>query len=253
MAREFDHRTNRLLTLLSDDDYERLRPHLSRVCLDYRKMLCKANTPIEDVYFPIDGVASLVITMRKGSAAEVGTIGSEGMVGVPVMLGDEFGPADVYVQVPGTALKLSTRIFREEFEHSATLQDVAFRYVHAFFNQVAQSAACAHLHKIEQRCGRWLLMTRDRMPGDEFLLTHEFLGMMLGVRRASVTTVMQDLQEAGLIRYRRGTVTILDRDALRKRACECYEVSKLEFDRLLGDSAADPRTDRHHRRVSEIG
>jgi CRP-like cAMP-binding protein len=159
----------------------------------------------------------------------------------------------VYVQVPGTALELSTRIFRGELERSATLQSVAGRYVHAFFNQVAQSAACAHLHKIDQRCARWLLMTRDRMPSDEFLLTHEFLGMMLGVRRASVTTVMRDLQEAGVIRYRRGTVKILDYNALRKRACECYEISKLEFDRLLGDSTADPRADRHHRRISEIG
>jgi hypothetical protein len=127
------------------------------------------------------------------------------------------------------------------------------RYAHAFFNQVAQSAACAHLHKVEQRCCRWLLMTRDRMPSDEFLLTHEFLGMMLGVRRTTVTDVMGSLQKAGLIRYRRGHVTILDPEALRHRACECYDISKREFDRLLGDTALAPRTDKKHRLVGEVG
>jgi hypothetical protein len=127
------------------------------------------------------------------------------------------------------------------------------RYAHAFFNQVAQSAACAHLHRVEQRCCRWLLMTRDRMPSDDFLLTHEFLGMMLGVRRTTVTDVMGSLQKAGFIRYRRGHVTILDQDALRHRTCECYDISKLEFDRLLGDTAIAPRTDKKHRLVSEVG
>jgi hypothetical protein len=127
------------------------------------------------------------------------------------------------------------------------------RYAHAFFNQVAQSAACAHLHRVEQRCCRWLLMTRDRMPSGDFLLTHEFLGMMLGVRRTSVTDVMGSLQKAGLIRYRRGHVTILDHGALERRACECYAISKLEFDRLLGDTAVTPRIDRRHRLVSEVG
>ena len=127
------------------------------------------------------------------------------------------------------------------------------RYVHAFFNQVAQSAACAHLHLVEQRCCRWLLMTRDRMPSGDFLLTQEFLGMMLGVRRTTVSDVMGSLQKAGLIRYRRGHVTILDPEALRRRACECYEVSKREFDRLLGDTAIAPRTDKKRRSISEVG
>ena len=127
------------------------------------------------------------------------------------------------------------------------------RYSHAFFNQVAQSAACAHLHHVEQRCCRWLLMTRDRMPSDDFLLTHEFLGMMLGVRRTTVTDVMGDLQKEGLIRYRRGHVSILDGEALRQRACECYDISRLEFDRLLGDTSLSPRTDKKHRLVSQVG
>jgi CRP-like cAMP-binding protein len=246
-------RTNRLLSLLSDHDYERLRPHLSHVVFEYRKSLYEASHPIDHVYFPIDGVASLVITTSDGSSAEVGTIGSEGFVGLPVCLGDRDAPSSVYVQVPGTALQIDARIFRDELAFNPTLNLIMLRYSHAFFNQVAQSAACAHLHRVEQRCCRWLLMTRDRMPSDDFLLTHEFLGMMLGVRRTTVTDVMGSLQKAGLIRYRRGHVSILDEAALRRRACECYEISKLEFDRLLGDTPIAPRTDRKRRLISEVG
>ena len=248
-----DRRTNRLLSLLSDDDYERLRPHLSQIVFDYRKSLYEASRRIEHVYFPIDGVASLVITTADGSSAEVGTIGSEGMVGLPICLGDNDAPSSVYVQVPGTALAMDARLFRGELERNPALNLIMLRYAHAFFNQVAQSAACAHLHRVEQRCCRWLLMTRDRMPSGDFLLTHEFLGMMLGVRRTTVTDVMGSLQKAGLIRYRRGHVTILNQEALHRRTCECYDVSKLEFDRLLGDTATAPRTDKKHRLIGEVG
>jgi CRP-like cAMP-binding protein len=241
-----DRRTNRLLSLLSDDDYERLRPYLSEVVLEYRKSLYEASRPIEHVYFPVDGVASLVITMTDGASAEVGTIGSEGMVGLPVCLGDREAPSSVYVQVPGTALRMDGRVFRGELEQRPALNLIILRYAHAFFNHVAQSAACTHLHRVEQRCCRWLLTTRDRMPSDDFLLTHEFLGMMLGVRRTTVTDAMGALQKAGVVRYRRGHVTILDHEALRQRACECYEISKLEFDRLLGDTVVAPRTDKEH-------
>jgi CRP-like cAMP-binding protein len=248
-----DLRTNRLLSLLSDHDYERLRSHLSHVEFEYRKSLYEASRPIERVYFPVDGVASLVITTSEGASVEVGTIGSEGLVGLPVCLGDREAPSSVYVQVPGTALQIDARIFRAELERSPTLNLIMLRYAHAFFNQVAQSAVCAHLHRVERRCCRWLLMTRDRMPSSDFLLTQEFLGMMLGVRRTTVTDVMGSLQKAGLIRYRRGHVTILEHDALRQRACECYEISKLEFDRLLGDTAVAPRSDKKHRLISQVG
>jgi len=248
-----DQRTNRLLSLLSDDDYERLRPHLSPVVFDYKKSLYEASRPIEHIYFPIDGVASLVISTADGSGAEVGTIGSEGMVGFPVCLGDRDAPSSVYVQVPGTALTMEASSFRGELQRSPTMNLIMLRYTHAFFNQVAQSAACAHLHRVEQRCCRWLLMTRDRMPSGDFLLTHEFLGMMLGVRRTTVTDVMGALQRAGLVRYRRGHVTILDHEALQQRACECYAIWKLEFDRLLGDTAVVPRTDKTHRLISQVG
>jgi CRP-like cAMP-binding protein len=149
-------------------------------------------------------------------------------------LGDRHAPTTAYVQVPGSGLRLSADVLRKELELNGRTRTVMLHYAHAFFNQVAQSAACAHFHSIEQRCCRWLLMTHDRAHSDQFLLTQEFLGMMLGVRRSSVTEVAAKLKHRNLIDYRRGRVTILDRPGLEKQACECYSVSKREFDRLLG-------------------
>jgi len=231
---------NRLLSLLRQEDRERLHRHLEHTVLEYKRLLYDSNQRIEFVYFIMSGVGSLVHTMTNGQAAEVGTIGNEGFVGLPILLGDERGPTSVYVQVPGAGLRMKAEIFREELERSGPLRGIMLRYAHAFFNQVAQSAACAHFHSLEQRCCRWLLMTHDRMPSDHFLLTQEFLAMMLGVRRAGVTVAASALQRVGLIRYDRGRVAILDRQGLEERACECYAVSKDEFDRLLNDSR--PRT-----------
>ena len=226
---------NRLLGLLPPRDYKRLRPHLRRIPLEYRQSLYRANKPIEFVYFIETGVGSLVNTMRNGQAAEVGTIGNEGVVGLPVVLGDDRAPTSVYIQVPGAGLRIKTTLFKKELARSASMRVVMLRYGHAFFNQVAQSAACNHFHTLQQRCCRWLLMTHDRMQSDEFLLTQEFLAMMLGVQRTGVTAAAGALQRAGFIRYKRGNVTIIDRRALIQRSCECYGVSKKEFDRLLGE------------------
>jgi len=153
------------------------------------------------------------------------------------VLGDDGAPTSVYIQVPGAGLRMKATLFKKELARSASMRAVMLRYAHAFFNQVAQSAACNHFHALEQRCCRWLLMTHDRMQSDEFLLTQEFLAMMLGVQRTGVTAAAGGLQRAGLIRYKRGNVTILDRRSLLRRSCECYGVSKREFDRLLGDRA----------------
>lgn len=191
------------------------------------------STPVETVYFIETGVGSLVNTMSNGQAAEVGTIGNEGLVGLPIVLGDKQAPTSVYVQVPGVGLSMPAARFKAELAASATMRAVMLRYVHALFNQVAQSAACNHFHNIEQRCCRWLLMTHDRMESEEFLLTQEFLAMMLGVQRTGVTRAAGALQRAGLIEYTRGIVTILDRRGLKNLSCECYSVSKKEFDRLL--------------------
>jgi CRP-like cAMP-binding protein len=225
---------NRLLRLLPSSDYERLRRHLQRIPLEYRQSLYRARNPIKFVYFIETGVGSLVNTMANGDAAEVGTIGNEGVVGLPILFGDDRAPTSVYVQVPGEGLRMKATVFQAEMARSASMRAVMLRYAHAFFNQVAQSAACNHFHSIERRACRWLLMTRDRMDSDEFLLTQEFLAMMLGVHRTGVTAAAGALQRAGLIRYVRGNVSILDRRGLLDRSCECYGVSKREFDRLLG-------------------
>lgn len=234
-----DQASNRLLIHLPQEDQERLRRFLEPVVLEYKLPLYNADERIEFVYFIESGVGSLVCTMESGQAAEVGTVGNEGLSGLPVLLGDDRAPSSMYVQVPGRGLRLRARIFREQLEQSQTMRAVMLHYTHVFFNQVVQTAACAHFHSLEQRCCRWLLMTRDRMPSDTFLLTHEFLAMMLGVRRAGVSIAAGALQRGGLIRYHRGRVTILDRQGLEDRACECYAVSKAEFDRLLG--SAGPR------------
>lgn len=196
--------------------------------------LYEAYKIISHVYFPVTGVASLVNTMIDGSAAEVGTIGNEGMVGLPVILGDTMAPTSVYIQVPGEGLRLSSKFFTEAIESSAPMRRVMLLYVHMFFNQVAQSAACTHFHSLQQRCCRWLLMTHDRVQSENFLLTQEFLAMMLGVQRGSVTVAATELKKLNLIDYRRGHVTILDRVGLEQRSCECYAVTKNEHDRLLG-------------------
>ena len=228
---------NRLLGLLRPTDYERLRPHLQRTPLEYRQSLYRAHKPIGFVYFIESGVGSLVNTMANAEAAEVGTIGNEGMVGLPFVLSDDMAPTSVYIQVPGAGLRMKATLFQKELARSPSMRTVMLRYAHAFFNQVAQSAACNQFHSLEQRCCRWLLMTHDRMQSDEFLLTQEFLAMMLGVQRTGVSAAAGALQRAGLIRYKRGNVTIIDRRGLKRRSCECYRVSKMEFDRLLGDRA----------------
>jgi len=225
---------NRLLSLLSPKDYARLSPHLRRIRLEYRQSLYRAHEAIRFVYFIETGVGSLVNTMANGQAAEVGTIGNEGMVGLPILLADNKAPTSVYVQVPGTGLRMKASLFMKELQLSDSMRIVMQRYAHAFFNQVAQSAACNQFHTIEQRCSRWMLMTHDRMQSDDFLLTQEFLAMMLGVQRTGVSVAAGALQHAGLIRYKRGNVTIVDRRGLERRSCECYGVSKREFDRLLG-------------------
>jgi len=230
---EADPPLNRLLALLSARDYAALQPHLERLPLGYKQSLYHAEERLEFVYFIETGVGSLVNTMANGQAAEVGTIGNEGIVGLPLVLGDDQAPTAVYVQVPGAGLRMEASHFKRELAHSPTMQIVMLRYVHALFNQVAQSAACNHFHSLEQRCCRWLLMTRDRMDSDRFLLTQEFLAMMPGVQRPGVSIAAGSLQRAGLITYNRGHVTILDGAGLKKRSCACYGVSKREFDQLL--------------------
>lgn len=225
---------NRLLASLKREDFARLKPHLKAVVLKYKQSLHEADEPIRFVYFLEAGVASNVNVMKNGGAAEIGVVGNEGLVGLPVVIGDAQSPTAMYMQVAGHGLRVKAETLWNQVEHSASLRLSLLRYVHAYLNLVGQTAACAHFHDLQQRCARWLLMTHDRMHGDHFTLTQEFLAMMLGVRRAGVTGAAGALQREGLIRYARGSVKILDYQGLRKRSCECYDVSRLEFDRLLG-------------------
>jgi CRP-like cAMP-binding protein len=235
-------RRNRLLEKLPPGEFDLLRRHLQEVELKYRMPLYEANEPIHYVYFPIEGVASLVNAMRDGSSAEVGTIGNEGVVGVPIILGDTMAPTNVYIQVPGVGLRLEAAVFRDVLERNGATRTLMLHYAHAFFNQVAQSAACNQFHLIDQRCCRWLLMTHDRVQSDAFLLTQEFLAMMLGVRRTSVTASAGRLKSLGLIEYVRGHVKVLDRRRIEEHACECYAVTKGEYDRLLGPAGGLTRS-----------
>jgi CRP-like cAMP-binding protein len=223
---------NRLLAALPADELDRLRPHLERRRYDVKELVHRPGEPIEAVVFPTTGVFSLVTSMADGTTMEVATVGDEGMVGVPVFLGDVSSPLTVYSQIPGEALCLPAAKLRSFVRDGSRLHDLLLRYVQALFILTAQSVACNRLHSVQQRCARWLLMCHDRTHTDEFPLTQEFMAQMLGIRRASVTEAAGQLQGAGLIRYQRGVITILDRPGLERASCECYGIIRAEFDRL---------------------
>jgi CRP-like cAMP-binding protein len=225
---------NRLLDSLPRPDLERLRPHLEAVSVGVKHVVYEPNGPIKHVYFPINCVISLVTYLEDGASVEMATIGLEGMVGLPIFLGTDTMPSRAFGQVPGDALRITAAAFTEEIERNGPLVQVLNRYTQALFNQVAQTTACNRVHLVEQRCARWLLQTHDRVGSDQFSLTQEFLAQMLGVRRTGVSAAAGLLQKAGLIRYARGRITVLDRPGLESAACECYRVIKREFDRLIG-------------------
>lgn len=225
---------NRLLAALPPAEAAQLRPHLEPVALGVKELIYEPDQPIPSIYFPETGVTSILVIMADGKASEVGLVGNEGMLGLPVFLGAETAPGRSYSQVPGESLRMPAAVFAELLPRVGTLARRLQRYTQALFTQVSQSAACNNLHSVAQRCSRWLLMTHDRVGGDEFLLTHEFLAAMLGVRRASVSAVAAGLQQAGLVRYRRGQMTIVNRPGLEAAACECYQIIATEYARLLG-------------------
>ncbi|KAF3888979.1 MULTISPECIES: Crp/Fnr family transcriptional regulator [Nostocales] len=225
---------NRLLGAIPPEEYQRLLPHLKPVFLEYKQILYQPNEPIEHVYFPNNGVISLLTVMENGEAVEVATVGNEGMIGLPVFLEANTIPGQAFSQIPGEALQMRADVFKREVTSASPLFKLLQSYTQALFNLIAQSAACNRLHSIEERFCRWMLMTQDRVGSNEFPLTHEFLGQMLGVRRASVSVVAATIQKAGFISYRRGKMSILDREGLEDITCECYGIVKAEFDRLLG-------------------
>jgi CRP-like cAMP-binding protein len=225
---------NRLLAALPRAEYLRLLPYLEPVSLAYRQSLYDAHTPIPYVWFIEQGVVSLGRITQEGTLVEISVIGTEGMVGLPLLLGIESVPSQALVQIPGAGLRMPATVFRREVRAGSPLHDLLHRYTQTLVNQMAQGMVCDRLHSTAQRCARWLLMTHDRVDSDRFPLTQAFLAQMLGVRRASVGTVAGRLQKAGLIRYSRGVITILDRPGLEAAACECYRIIEAEYDRLLG-------------------
>jgi CRP-like cAMP-binding protein len=231
------HRANRLLAAVSEDDFQRLKPHLTLVDLVQSEPVFWAGRAAEHVWFPHKGVISIVATDAEGGAVEVATIGREGMTGIPLVLGSETMSSDAMVQVAGRGSRMEAAAFRDVVEASQTLWRQMLRYVLAVFTQVSQNAACNQLHAINTRCARWLLTTHDRVEGDTFELTQEYLAMMLGVTRPSVSGAAAALQKTGLIRYSRGVITILDRRGLEQASCECYHIIEGEFARLRGASS----------------
>jgi CRP-like cAMP-binding protein len=225
---------NRLLARLPQDEFKRLLPWLQPVSLEFKQVLYEARSPIDFSYFPNVGVLSALALMEDGSAIEVATIGNEGVVGETAFVWSESSPNQVIVQAAGDALRIKADVLREEAGREGPLRRLLIRYHTAFLVQVSQSVACNGLHTVHQRCCRWLLKMLDRMYADVLPLTHELLAVMLGVRRASVSEVLEPLRANGLIRTRRGTITILDREGLESASCECYRTVEDEFERLLG-------------------
>ncbi|QHG18464.1 Crp/Fnr family transcriptional regulator [Nostoc sp. ATCC 53789] len=231
----FDQPANNLLAVLPFSDYERLVPHLKLVKLSNRQVLYEPGEPITEVYFPNKAVVSIITTMEDGSTVEVGLVSNEGMVGMPVILGDNITTTTAFVQIPDSAMQMDADILRSEFNRGTALQSVLLRYVQGVYTQIAQGSACNRLHKLEGRLARWLLTVSDRLESDEFPLTQEFISQMLGVRRAGVTEAANILSEAGMITYHRGQINILNREALEKTSCECYQIIEDEYIRLLGN------------------
>jgi len=223
---------NHVLGALPSGEAQRLERLLTLVSLEIKTVLFEPGQRIDAVHFPLDGVVSLVTPLEDGAIVEVATVGNEGVVGVPLVSGGSLAVRAIS-QVPGRALRMEAESFLVELERRRALWEVVQNYTSALFGQIAQAAACNRLHSNEERLSRWLLMSHDRVGVDEFAITHEFLGQMLGSRRATVTLSAGILQAAGLIRYQRGHVTIIDRPGLEGVSCECYGVIKKELDQAI--------------------
>ena len=225
---------NQLLARLPAADYQQLASSLRLVPLPVKQILYRAYASIDYVYFPLKGVVSAMTIMDDGGAIEVATIGNEGMVGLSAFIGGETSPHELMVQVEGEALRMPADLVKKEANKHGPLRQLLGLYHTAFQTQIGYAVACNGLHTIEKRCCRWLLMTQDRIDSNVLPLTHEFLSVMLGVRRSSVSEILQPLQERGLIQGERGKVIVLDRKGIEAISCECYHRTVEEFTRLFG-------------------
>ncbi len=232
--RSKDHRPkNKLLAGLPRPDFERLRPHLKTIPVKARHVFHAINEPVREIFFPNGGVASMTSVMRDGSLIEIATIGDEGLLGINAVLGGKMAGGETMMQVPDTSAEvMPVAVFRRELARRGPFFDAVQRYSQGLMLLMMQSTACIAFHPVQERCCRWLLMTHDRVRRDEFRLSHEFLAMMLGTARPTVSVVAATLQKAGLIKYTHGRITILNRKSLEKASCECYATVKKHFDRL---------------------
>jgi len=228
-----DPRQNHLLHAIPIPEFARLSPHLELVPMPLGKVLYESGSQLRHVYFPTTSIVSLLYVMADGASAEIAVVGNEGMVGVALFMGGETTPSRALVQSAGHAYRLPGQVLKEEFHRASALQYLLLRYTQALLTQMAQTAVCNRHHSVDQQLCRWLLLSLDRLPSYTLVMTQELISNMLGVRREGVTESAGKLQSAGIIKYSRGHITVLDRAKLEQQCCECYRVVKKEFDRLL--------------------
>lgn len=226
---------NRLLAALPTAEFEPLTAHLELVELPLGKMLYEPGGQLQHAYFPTTAIVSLHYVMASGAASEAAGVGNEGVVGTSLFLGGATTPSSAIVQTAGHAYRMDRRLLMQEFNRAGLMQRLLLRYTQALLTQMAQTAACNRHHTVEQQLCRWLLLTLDRSPTNELTMTQELIANMLGVRREGITQAAGNLQRTGFISYRRGHITVLDRQGLEKNTCECYAVVKKELGRLLSD------------------
>jgi CRP-like cAMP-binding protein len=226
-------KTNHLLESLPDTEWQRWKPVLEHVEMPLGEVLYESGSKLSHVYFPTTAIVSLLYVMENGASAEIAVVGNEGIVGVSLFMGGETTPSRAVVQSAGQGFRLSAERLKAEFNLAGPVLHLLLRYTQALLTQMAQTAVCNRHHSLDQQLCRWLLLSLDRLSGNELVMTQELIANMLGVRREGVTEGALKLQRAGLIRYSRGHITVLDRPALEKRSCECYAVVKKEYDRLL--------------------
>jgi CRP-like cAMP-binding protein len=224
---------NHLLDALPAGDYDRLAPHLELQALKLGDVLYEPGRAMRYVYFPTTAIVSMLYVMEDGSSAEIAIVGNEGILGISLFMGGDTTPSRAVVQSAGHGFRMRAQVLKSEFERYGTLMHLLLRYTQALITQMAQTAVCNRHHSVDQQLCRWLLLSLDRLASNELTMTQELIANMLGVRREGVTEAAGKLQDAGLVEYRRGKITVLDRARLQARSCECYDVVKKEFDRLL--------------------
>jgi CRP-like cAMP-binding protein len=240
MSHDSRPRDNRLLASLPQAEWQRWQPLLEPVDLPLGKVLYESGTTMSHVYFPTTAIVSLLYVMEDGASAEIAVVGNEGLVGIALFMGGGSTPSRALVQSAGKGYRIPATTVKEEFDRSSAVLHLLLRYTQALITQMAQTAVCNRHHSVDQQLCRWLLLSLDRLAGAELVMTQELIANMLGVRREGVTEAALKLQAAGLIRYARGRIKVLDRPGLERRTCECYAVVKKEYDRLLPESPATP-------------